>query len=146
MTRQGPLDPEEETRKYRRTSKKRHRRAPSDRDDEAQGTSSDLEEETLEAPSDPEGKILEAPSDSEEEIREVLLDQGCSRADGVGRTGRTRASKAHYQWQSSTKYCHGARGVGGCTQAWKEQHHKVLRRRTRKATDRVRRYAMAGAR
>ena len=31
------------------------------------------------------------------------------------------------------KKCHCARGVGKCTQAWKEQHRKVFCRQTRKA-------------
>ena len=167
-TQEAPPDPVEETRE-----------APLD-PEEIQGTPSDPEEEILEAPSDTEGKTLEVPPDPDEETQWAPLDpeqtqegaaesreeatggaigsrggdkgcsKTCSRVDGFGRTGRTCASKAHYQRQSFAKWCHLARGVDGCAQLWKEQLYKVFcrpsKKSTRKATRRVCRYATAVAR
>ena len=102
-----------------------------DREDKAQGTPSDPVEETLEAPSDPKEETLEAPSDSEEERKDVAgLVEGP--IDLEGPVVRARR-KLTISGNLPPNKCQGTLGVGGCTQAWKEQHRKVLCQQTRKA-------------
>ena len=111
-----PLEPEEETREV-----------PSDREYEAQGTPSDPENETLEVPLDPEEGTQEVSLDPKEETREVPSD----------REGEAQGTPSDPEDER-------ARGVGECSQTWKEQHHRVLCRRTRKVRKRVSMYDGGG--
>ena len=96
---------------------------PQNPEDGTQEALSDPEGETQEAPLDPGQETREMPSDRKEETRKApsnpdeetqearriprrrhIIQQGLhSRVDGVGRAGRTRASKAHHKRQSSAK-------------------------------------------
>ena len=66
----------------------------------------DLEEETRGVPLDPKEETPKVALDPDEETREVPSDheeetKGCSRANGVGRTGCTCPLKSHHQRDSS---------------------------------------------
>ena len=121
------------------------REAPSDGEDEAQGTPSDPKVEALEAALDPEEETREAPLDSEKETK-YEAGRAERRTDLKGPvTSARRKLTSSVNLPTNNVKAH-TRGVGECTQAWKEQHRKILCRRTRKAAKRVCQCATAGAR
>ena len=96
-TRDVPLDPKEGTQETPLDPAEKTREAPSDREDEARGTPSDPGEEALEAPSYPDtGGAIRFRGNK-------ICSRAYKTADRFGRVGRTRASEAHLQQQSSAK-------------------------------------------